>query len=300
MRGPKFNDHFSQATLFYNSLSEIEKEHLFFAASFELGKVSDQQICERIVANFNQVHPELASRVALDLGLNPPPPLPSWVNHGKKSKNLTISTLGKAGSVASFKVAFLLADGFDAGELTTAKSAIAAAGCMPMIVGTRKGLLQSSSGNPSDAVMTDFTIITSKSTFFDAFFVVGGNEQYKATLMNCGGAINFINEAFKHYKTIGAVGEGVDFLKSCSLYGIQFANTSADGVVSSMGVVTGTGTRPSVLGTLATAASYLIGSSTAGAISGAIGPSSGGIIGQFLDSMSYYRCWNRDVKRVPV
>lgn len=28
MLGPKFNDHYSQATLFYNSLSDIEKEHL--------------------------------------------------------------------------------------------------------------------------------------------------------------------------------------------------------------------------------------------------------------------------------
>ncbi len=37
-RPPKFADHFSQATLFWNSLSEPEENHLVAAAWFELGK----------------------------------------------------------------------------------------------------------------------------------------------------------------------------------------------------------------------------------------------------------------------
>ena len=38
-RGEKFFDHFSQATLFWNSQSEPEKEHIVQALRFELGKV---------------------------------------------------------------------------------------------------------------------------------------------------------------------------------------------------------------------------------------------------------------------
>jgi len=38
-RSASFNDHFSQATLFYNSQSDYEKKHIIDALRFELGKV---------------------------------------------------------------------------------------------------------------------------------------------------------------------------------------------------------------------------------------------------------------------
>jgi catalase len=38
-RSKSFLDHFSQATLFYNSQSDAEKNHLVDALCFELGKV---------------------------------------------------------------------------------------------------------------------------------------------------------------------------------------------------------------------------------------------------------------------
>ena len=38
-RSESFGDHFSQATLFFHSMSHHEKEHIIAAYSFELGKV---------------------------------------------------------------------------------------------------------------------------------------------------------------------------------------------------------------------------------------------------------------------
>lgn len=64
-RPEKFAEHFSQATLFWNSLSEPEKNHLVAAAWFELGKVTKKEIRERMVERFNHVDHELARRVAL-------------------------------------------------------------------------------------------------------------------------------------------------------------------------------------------------------------------------------------------
>jgi catalase len=54
-RNPKFHDHFSQATLFYNSQSEVEKGHIIRALRFELGKVETPPVRERMLGMLAQV-----------------------------------------------------------------------------------------------------------------------------------------------------------------------------------------------------------------------------------------------------
>jgi hypothetical protein len=63
-RGEKFFDHFSQATLFYNSQSETEKGHIVQALRFELGKVEIPAIRERMVGMLVNVDRTLAELVA--------------------------------------------------------------------------------------------------------------------------------------------------------------------------------------------------------------------------------------------
>src|SRR5664280_3306824 len=48
-RSQSFFDHFSQATLFFNSQSEAEKTHIVNAFRFELGKLETAAIRERVV-----------------------------------------------------------------------------------------------------------------------------------------------------------------------------------------------------------------------------------------------------------
>ncbi len=62
-RSESFKDHYSQATLFWNSMSEAEKEHIVSAAHFELGKISDKGIRQRTVEHFNHIDHDLAKRV---------------------------------------------------------------------------------------------------------------------------------------------------------------------------------------------------------------------------------------------
>ena len=54
-RSRSFFDHFSQATLFFNSQSEPEKQHLINAITFELGKVEVPEIRKRVVGLLTQV-----------------------------------------------------------------------------------------------------------------------------------------------------------------------------------------------------------------------------------------------------
>ncbi len=68
-RSQSFFDHFSQATLFYNSQSEAEKNHLTNALRFELGKVETVAIRQRMIGILSQIDKTLATNVADALGL---------------------------------------------------------------------------------------------------------------------------------------------------------------------------------------------------------------------------------------
>jgi catalase len=69
LRPASFDDHFSQATLFYRSLSEVEQLHVAQAFSFELGKCVSPGIQARMVANLGNVDGALAETVAAHLGI---------------------------------------------------------------------------------------------------------------------------------------------------------------------------------------------------------------------------------------
>ena len=59
-RSEKFKDYFSQARLFFNSMSPPEKQHMIDAARFELGRVESPVVRQRMVALFDLVDRELA------------------------------------------------------------------------------------------------------------------------------------------------------------------------------------------------------------------------------------------------
>ena len=79
MRGKpeRFADHYTQATLFWNSQTDVEKAHIVSAFRFELSRVQTPAIRERMVSGLMNVAPELASAVAEGLGMREmPEPMP--------------------------------------------------------------------------------------------------------------------------------------------------------------------------------------------------------------------------------
>ncbi|NNV09792.1 catalase HPII, partial [Geobacillus sp. MMMUD3] len=66
-----FDDHFTQARMFWLSLTPVEQSHLVDAFTFELGKCWDETIRQREVDVLAAVDAELAQRVASGLGLSP-------------------------------------------------------------------------------------------------------------------------------------------------------------------------------------------------------------------------------------
>src|SRR5687768_72775 len=79
-RSASFFDHFSQATLFFNSQSEPEKGHIIRALRFELGKVETPGIRERMLFLLAEVDKGLANSVAEGLGLTVPAKLDKPMN----------------------------------------------------------------------------------------------------------------------------------------------------------------------------------------------------------------------------
>jgi catalase len=70
-RSASFHDHFTQARLFYESLSPPEQRHLIKAARFELGRVESQPIRMRVAALMWRTSPELGQAVAQGIGVDP-------------------------------------------------------------------------------------------------------------------------------------------------------------------------------------------------------------------------------------
>ncbi|MFD0264900.1 catalase [Kitasatospora indigofera] len=69
-----FDDHFGQARLFWLSLSPVEREHVIAAYTFELSKVYEQVIRERVLTVLAEIDPVLCAEVANGLGLPAPQP----------------------------------------------------------------------------------------------------------------------------------------------------------------------------------------------------------------------------------
>jgi catalase len=68
-RSSSFDDHFTQATFFWNSMTDVEKQHIIEAAQFELGKVKSKDVRKRVVDLFSNIDLGFAAKVAEGVGV---------------------------------------------------------------------------------------------------------------------------------------------------------------------------------------------------------------------------------------
>jgi catalase len=240
----KFREHFNQAQLFYNSLSEIEKQHTAAALSFELDHCEDPVVYERMTQRLAEIDLGLAQKVAELVG-GPIPQEQKRVNHGKKAQGLSqLEYMPEKPTIATRRVAIIIADGYDPVAYTGVKTALKAAQALPFTIAPRRTPIFAAGEDKSSSkgVTPDHHLEGMRSTMFDSIFVPGG-EQSIATLKKNGRALHWVREAFGHLKAIGATGEAVSFVKdACLLPGVQFSD--AEGVVESYGVVTAQVAKP--------------------------------------------------------
>ncbi|CAN5438670.1 catalase HPII [soil metagenome] len=225
-RSRSFFDHFSQATLFFNSQSDPEKNHIINALTFELGKLESDAIRERMLGILTQVDKTLAASVADGLGI-PVPKKPLYpINHGvpadaiqknyepvkvqqslEQSGALSMANTIK-NTIQSRCVAILAANGVDENSLNNMKNALEAKGAKTKIIAPKLGTIKGVGGKE---IKVDMSFMNTASVLFDAVYIPAGAKS-SATLIAEADAIHFVSEAYKHCKAIAANGDGVALL----------------------------------------------------------------------------------------
>ncbi|WP_114572260.1 catalase [Exiguobacterium flavidum] len=203
-RSESFKDHFSQARLFWNSMSKPEKDHLKEAFSFELGKVKDKSVQQQVVDMFGNVSTELATTFAEAIGANPPSA--QEVDVTKSSPALSMENTVKKPDTR--KVAILVSQDGSGEGLASLLETLKGKGLQPEIVSEK---LVPVGGNE-----IDHTFLTADSVLFDAVYAVDSadaSDVYKEK------ASEFVKQAFKHYKPVGATTAGASVLESQGVSG---------------------------------------------------------------------------------
>lgn len=235
-RSPGFDDHFSQATLFWNSQGATEKEHIIAAFQYELSRVETPAVRQRMVDNLAHVDMRLARKVAEPLGIGPPDARAAAGQAGFREPRgkapleaaPSLGTEGNGTGIQTRRVAIVMAAGAELGAFKVIQQALLEAGATTRVVAAHLGSVASSSGQQ---VAVDHTFATMPSVMFDAVLVPGGAAAAQALLKD-GDAVHFVLEAYRHFKPLCLIGESVEVLRKVGL--------APEGAAAPAGVVLGT------------------------------------------------------------
>ena len=232
-RSPSFEDHYGQASLFWNSQTPIEKEHITNALRFELSKVETREVRVRMLGHLAKINDALAMHVAQaigeDFGASPPKGKPKGTadspNEVRQLADATTPTTASGGILKTKglsmqvdqpklakgrKVAILVAAGVSIDQVEAMQSALTAKKVLSEIVGPYIGEIK---GDDNSVTEVTKTYANTSSVHFDAVYVPGGGSIEALLLLP--DAKRFVDEAYKHGKAIAASAEGIDFVKSC-------------------------------------------------------------------------------------
>ncbi|WLV24345.1 catalase [Aciduricibacillus chroicocephali] len=202
-RSDSFKDHFSQAKLFWNSLTPVEKQHTVNGFSFELGKVQSKSLRQQNVEMFAHVDYELARQIADNVGVE----RPRHVESSGVANSKAISQENTVKLPNTRRVAVLIADGFNSNVVLNVLESLAKQGIQAYIISEKLGPVTGNDGIQLEATKT---FQTGPSVLFDAVYIVAGARASKQFAKD---ALNYVSEAYRHFKPIGATGEGISWLE---------------------------------------------------------------------------------------
>ncbi|MBD3919030.1 catalase [Paenibacillus sp. PR3] len=208
-RSNSFDDHFSQASMFWHSMSPIEQSQIVDAFRFELGKVMSKEIRQRVVDVFSQVAEDLAVRIAEGIGATPA----RGVAAAPTVISPALSMMTSAKTAATRKVAVMLGTGFHTAKVQELLKELTASKITAEIVSNTIAPVKGVDGT---LIEPQQSLLTAASVLYDAVYVIGGAQGVNELLSDVA-STGFVREAFQHYKTIAAVGDGVRLLISAGV-----------------------------------------------------------------------------------
>ncbi|NLY36852.1 MAG: catalase [Tissierellia bacterium] len=205
-RSDSFDDHFTQAIMFYNSLSKPEQKHLRDAFSFEVSKCKSEMVQKNTIEMFNNVDHDIARDIAMAVGL--PVPKKKEIKVGLKSPALSQENTRK--SYKTRKIMAILSEGFDEKYVDLIKE-LKSSGVQVEVLSTHLGEIKSSG---EKTVKAEQTLLTGHPVLYDALYVIGGKKQDKEFESK---TEEFLMEAFKHYKPVFLAKEKSSLFKKAKL-----------------------------------------------------------------------------------
>ncbi|QSE91476.1 catalase [Rhodococcus pseudokoreensis] len=198
-----YDDHFSQARLFYASLSAVEQAHVAQAYTFELGKCYEQAIKERALGVIANIDPGLCATVAEGLGL--PAPEPTVAYDFAPTPSPALSQVGAEWPLDGRIIGIVADETSNLSEVGDLVEKIGKNSMVPLVIGPHGGEL----GSGKAAVPVSRTFLTMRSVEFDAVVVAASTSDPRVQVL--------LTEAFRHCKAIGGWAVGRDALDEAGI-----------------------------------------------------------------------------------
>ena len=158
-----YDDHFSQARLFWRSMSPVEQEHIVNAYSFELGKCYEQAVKERQLIALANIDARAVCPGRAGLGLPAPE---RTVQYDEPEPSPVLSQLGDTWPADGRLVGIVVDPDADLGRGRRAARELLGAGVLPLLIAPRGGEL-------GEGLVAQRTFATARSVEFDAVVVAG-------------------------------------------------------------------------------------------------------------------------------
>ena len=202
VRSETFADHYSQARLFWKSMSEPEQGHIVSAFTFELSKVVTLAIRKRMLGHLDLIEPALGARVAKAMGMEGQAEkiVPAVEPRDDLEPSPALSLIKKAPETLQTRtVAAMVTFGFDGKLLASLKEALKKEGAALKLIAPKIGMVKDADGKSHEP---DQTIEGAPSVLFDAVVILPSAEGVK-DLLGMAAAVNWLRDAFGHLKAIG-------------------------------------------------------------------------------------------------
>ena len=229
VRSESFSDHYSQARLFYRSITVPEQKHLANAITFELSKVETEAIRLKMLGHLELIDEDLAETVTTKLGAK------GKADKIKPAKNPidlkpspALRLYGKTEpTLAGRKVGVLLGAGFDARIKNDVVAQIEKENAKAAIVASK---IQGEVDSQGEMHPTDMALRGSPSVVFDAVVILAGDEGDEK-FADDPNAVNFLMDAIRHCKAVGYSGIPTLFEKAAPEEGEGVIDLAAKGSV---------------------------------------------------------------------
>jgi catalase len=201
IRPDSFADHYSQARMFFRSMSEPEQRHIVSAFAFELGKVETIAIRTRMLGHLMIIDESLGAAVEQALGMEGKA---DQIVPARKpfemEESPALSLIKKAlPTLRGRKVGVMVTNGADDHLLEVLRKALAKEGATLAIIAPKVGGVKTTAGKSLPA---DHALSAAPSIFFDAVAIVSSADGV-AALVQEAAAVDWVRDAFSHLKVIG-------------------------------------------------------------------------------------------------